>query len=151
MLSDGGEGQDVSAGADTPPAAHVTADSSGAAAPWWHPHVSLDRTLRREGLRDLTVARAVNAGGFVRVTGEFENISDRKLSVMYRFTWLDASGQPVDSILGDWQVVHALPGARARIAGTAPRDDVGDFRLELEAASRMLGSGDDPPDQRHTR
>ena len=118
---------------------------------WWKPHVSVDGTLKNNGLRQLTFAHSLNAGGFVRVAGEFFNNSNRKLSAMYRFTWLDAGGQPVDSILGGWQVVHALPGTHARIAGTAPRDDVNDFHLELVAVSRVLGTGETTHDLHNTR
>ena len=104
---------------------------------WWIPWVSVDKRLTRRGLRDLRMTRARNATGLLRVSGDFFNQSRRKLTAAYRFTWLDAAGQPVDSILGDWQVVHALPRARAVLVGTAPRDDVAQFRLELLAASRL--------------
>ena len=104
---------------------------------WWVPWVSIDKRLTRRGLRDLRMTRARNAAGLLRVTGDFFNQSRRNLSAAYRFTWLDAAGQPVNSILGDWQVVHALPRARAMLAGTAPREDVAQFRLELIAASRL--------------
>ena len=104
---------------------------------WWVPWVSIDKRLTRRGLRDLRMTRARNAAGLLRVTGDFFNQSRRNLSAAYRFTWLDAAGQPVDSILGNWQVVHALPHARATLAGTAPREDVAQFRLELIAASRL--------------
>ena len=104
---------------------------------WWVPWVSVDKRLTRRGLRDLQLTRSRNATGLLRVSGDFFNQSRRKLTAAYRFTWLDAVGQPVDSILGDWQVVHALPRARAMLAGTAPRDDVAQFRLELLAASRL--------------
>ena len=104
---------------------------------WWVPWVSVDKRLTRRGLRDLRMTRSRNATGLLRVAGDFFNQSRRKLTAAYRFTWLDAVGQPVDSILGDWQVVHALPRARAMLAGTAPRDDVAQFRLELLSASRL--------------
>ena len=104
---------------------------------WWVPWVSVDKRLTRRGLRDLQLTRSRNATGLLRVSGDFFNQSRRKLAAAYRFTWLDSAGQPVDSILGDWQVVHALPRARAVLAGTAPRDDVAQFRLELLAASRL--------------
>ena len=104
---------------------------------WWVPWVSVDKRLTRRGLRDLRMTRSRNAAGLLRVAGDFFNQSRRKLTAAYRFTWLDAAGRPVDSILGDWQVVHALPRARAIFAGTAPRDDVAQFRLELLAASRL--------------
>ena len=104
---------------------------------WWVPWVSIDKRLTRRGLRDLRMTRARNAAGLLRITGDFFNQSRRNLSAAYRFTWLDAAGQPVDSILGNWQVVHALPHARAMLAGTAPREDVAQFRLELIAASRL--------------
>ena len=112
----------------------IMAPSSGN---WWVPWVSVDKRLTRRGLRDLRMTRSRNATGLLRVAGDFFNQSRRKLTAAYRFTWLDAVGQPVDSILGDWQVVHALPRARAMLAGTAPRDDVAQFRLELLAASRL--------------
>ena len=104
---------------------------------WWVPRVSVDKRLTRRGLRDLQLTRARNATGLLRVSGDFLNQSGRKLTAAYRFTWLDAAGQPVDSILGDWQVVHALPRGRAIFAGTAPRDDIAEFRLELLSASRI--------------
>lgn len=104
---------------------------------WWVPWVSVDKRLTRRGLRDLQLTRSRNTTGLLRVSGDFFNQSRRKLTAAYRFTWLDAAGQPVDSILGDWQVVHALPRARAMLAGTAPRDDVAQFRLELLSASRL--------------
>jgi hypothetical protein len=109
----------------------------------------VDSTLKNEGLRQLAITRSLNAGGFVRVVGEFFNNSDKKLSVMYRFTWLDAAGQPVDSILGNWQVVHALPSTHARIDGTAPRDDIDGFHLDLALASKVLGTGELPPNNTH--
>ena len=112
----------------------MVAPSSG---DWWVPWVSVDKRLTRRGLRDLRMTRSRNATGLLRVAGDFFNQSRRKLTAAYRFTWLDAAGQPVDSILGDWQVVHALPRARAMLSGTAPRDDVAQFRLELLAASRL--------------
>ena len=117
---------------------------------WWKPHVSVDRTLRNKGLRQLAFTRSLNAGGLVRVAGEFFNDSSRKLSAMYRFTWLDVAGQPVDSILARWQVVHALPGTNAYIQGIAPRDDIHDFRLELSSVSRALDDETEPSDNDST-
>ena len=120
-------------------AADVTEAETLAAATddWWVPWVSIDKRLTRRGLRDLRMTRARNAAGLLRVTGDFFNQSRRNLSAAYRFTWLDAAGQPVDSILGDWQIIHALPRTRATLTGTAPREDVAQFRLELIAASRL--------------
>jgi hypothetical protein len=129
--------------------AHSTAKHSTAIPNWWKPHVSVDSTLQNEGLRQLAITRSLNAGGLVRVVGEFFNNSDKKLSVMYRFTWLDAAGQPVDSILGNWQVVHALPSTHARIDGTAPRDDIDGFHLDLALASKVLGTGEPPKNNTH--
>ena len=140
----------AAAGADAAPIVLV-ASSDDSVIPWWTPHVTVDRALKRKGLRRLTFTRAHTAGGFARVVGEFVNRSDRKLSALYRFTWLDAAGQPVDSILGNWQAVHALPGARARFAGTAPRDDLGNFRVELIAAPRPRGPGEPGDAPRHER
>ena len=120
--------------------AHATAKHSSDSPDWWKHHVSVDRTLKREGLGQLAFTQSINAGGFVRVVGEFFNGSSRKLSAMYRFTWLDAGGQPIDSLLSGWQVVHALPGTHARIHGIAPRDDISDFHLELSSVSRALVS-----------
>ena len=131
--------------------AHPTAEYAASGPAWWKSHVMVDRTLRHKGLRKLTFDRSRNAGGFVRVVGQFFNDSRHKLSAMYRFTWLDAGGLPVDSILGGWQVVHALPGTFVHIAGTAPRDDIHDFRLELAAASRVLRTGEPPQNRRNTR
>ena len=121
--------------------AHATAKHSLVTPDWWKHHVSVDRTLKKKGLRQLSFTQSINAGGFARVVGEFFNSSGRKLSAMYRFTWLDAGGQPVDSILSGWQVVHALPGTHTRFHGTAPRDDIDDFHIELSSASRALGAG----------
>jgi len=108
-----------------------------AAPPWWEPHLSLDGDLEMLGLREIRLIRSRSESGFLRVAGEYYNRSDAKLSAIYRFTWLDASGQPVESILGGWQAVHALPRSRATFAGIAPRDDVQDFRVELMAAHRL--------------
>ena len=107
--------------------------------------------MKKKGMRQLEFTQSVNAGGFVRVVGEFYNKSSRKLSAMYRFTWLDAGGVPVDSILSGWQVVHALPGTHARFHGTAPRDDIMDFHLELSSVSRALGTGESTANQQNTR
>ena len=137
----------------TAPKALVVAHSTAALAAtphWWKPHVSVDRTLRNKGLRQLAFTRSLNAGGLVRVAGEFFNDSSRKLSAMYRFRWLDVAGQPVDSILARWQVVHALPGTNAYIQGIAPRDDIHDFRLELSSVSRALGDETEPSDNDST-
>ena len=125
-------------------------DALAATPNWWKPHVSVDRTLRNKGLRQLAFTRSLNAGGLVRVAGEFFNDSSRKLSAMYRFSWLDVAGQPVDSILARWQVVHALPGTNAYIQGIAPRDDIHDFRLELSSVSRALGDETEPSDNDST-
>lgn len=108
-----------------------------AAPPWWEAHLTLDRDLHALGLRELGLIRSRSESGFLRVTGEYVNRSDAKLSAIYRFTWLDASGQPVESILGGWQAVHTLPRSRATFAGIAPRDDIQDFRVELMAAYRL--------------
>ena len=113
----------------------VTSESSTRS--WWAPWVSIDGRLTRRGLRDLQMTKARNAGGLLRVSGDFYNDSRRKLTAAYRFTWLDAGGQPVDSILGNWQVVHALPRSRALLRATAPREDIAQFRLELIAGSRL--------------
>lgn len=108
-----------------------------AAPPWWEAHLTLDRDLKSLGLRELRLVRSRSESGFLRVTGDYVNRSDTKLSAIYRFTWLDASGQPVGSILGGWQAVHTLPRSRATFAGIAPRDDIQDFRVELMAAHRL--------------
>ena len=109
------------------------------APPWWEPHVTVDGDLRALGLRELMFTRARTDSGFLRVVGEYFNQSDSKLSTLYRYTWLDAAGQPVDSILGNWQVVNTLPRTRATFAGIAPRDDVENFRVELISAHRQKG------------
>ena len=127
----------VSSALPSPPSISTDVMAAPSTGDWWVPWVSVDKRLTRRGLRDLRMTRSRNATGLLRVSGDFFNQSRRKLSAAYRFTWLDAAGQPVDSILGDWQVVHALPRARAMLAGTAPRDDVAQFRLELLAASRL--------------
>ena len=108
-----------------------------AAPPWWEAHLTLDRDLSALGLRELRLVRSRSESGFLRVTGEYVNRSDSKLSAIVRFMWLDASGQPVGSILGGWQAVHTLPRSRATFAGIAPRDDIQDFRVELMAAHRL--------------
>ena len=131
--------------------AHATAKHSSASPDWWRPHVSVDRTLKNKGLRQLWFTQSINAGGMVRVAGEFYNHSNRKLSAMYRFTWLDDGGMPVDSILSGWQVVHALPATHARIHGTAPRDDITEFHLELSSVSRVLGQDEPTRDRQYTR
>ena len=107
--------------------------------PWWQPHVTVDGDLERLGLRELRFTKARTDSGFLRVVGEYFNQSDSKLSTIYRFTWLDAAGQPVDTILGSWQAVNALPRARATFAGIAPRDDIESFRVELMSAQRLKG------------
>ena len=131
--------------------AHATAKHSYDSPDWWKHHVSVDRTLKRQGLGQLAFNQSINAGGFVRVVGEFFNGSSRKLSAMYRFTWLDAGGQPIDSLLSGWQVVHALPGTHARIHGTAPRDDISDFHLELSSVARALGQNEPVQNRQKTR
>ena len=114
-----------------------TGGAVAAAPPWWEAHLTLDRDLTALGLREIRLVRSRSESGFLRVTGEYVNRSDSKLSAIVRFTWLDASGQPVGSILGGWQAVHTLPRSRATFAGIAPRDDIQDFRVELMAAHRL--------------
>lgn len=106
---------------------------------WWEPYLTVDRDLKTLGLREIRLTRSRSESGFLRVAGEYVNRSDVKLSAIFRFTWLDASGQPVESILANWQVVHALPRTRATFAGIAPRADIRDFRVELMAAHRLKG------------
>ena len=107
--------------------------------PWWEPYLTVDRDLKMLGLREIGITRSRSESGFLRVAGEYLNRSDAKLSAIYRFTWLDASGQPVDTILANWQAVHALPRTRATFAGIAPRPDIEDFRVELLSAHRLRG------------
>ena len=148
--TDTANGHDTLAQSEELVVAHATAKHSSASPDWWKHHVSVDRTLKKKGLRQLSFTQSLNRGGFVRVVGEFYNHSSRKLSAMYRFTWLDAGGVPVDSILSGWQVVHALPGTHARFHGTAPRDDIGDFHLELSSVSRALGTGETTHNRQNT-
>lgn len=110
-----------------------------AAPPWWEPHLTVDRDLKARGLREIRLTRSRSESGFLRIAGEYVNRSDAKLSAVYRFTWLDESGMPVESILGSWEAVHALPRARATFSGIAPRADVQHFRVELMAAHRLKG------------
>lgn len=133
-VTEEGMSSDVPPGSPSISTEVMVAPSTGG---WWVPWVTVDKRLTRRGLRDLQLTQARNATGLLRVTGDFLNESRKKLSAVYRFTWLDAAGQPVDSILGGWQAVHALPHARALLAGTAPSDDVAQFRLELLSASRL--------------
>ena len=107
--------------------------------PWWEPYLTVDRDLKTLGLREIRLTRSRSESGFLRVAGEYLNRSDMKLSAIYRFTWLDASGQPVESILSSWQVVHTLPRTRAIFARIAPRADIQDFRVELMSAHRLKG------------
>ena len=110
-----------------------------ATSPWWEPHLTVDRDLKARGLREIRLSRSRSESGFLRIAGEYVNRSDAKLSAIYRFTWLDESGMPVESILGNWEAVHALPRARATFSGIAPRADVQHFRVELMAAHRLKG------------
>lgn len=110
-----------------------------ATSPWWEPHLTVDRDLKARGLREIRLSRSRSESGFLRIAGEYVNRSDAKLSAIYRFTWLDESGMPVESILSNWEAVHALPRARATFSGIAPRADVQHFRVELMAAHRLKG------------
>ena len=110
-----------------------------AAPPWWEPHLTVDGDLKARGLREIRLTRSRSESGFLRIAGEYVNRSDAKLSAIYRFTWLDESGMPVESILGSWEAVHALPRARATFSGIAPRPDIQHFRVELMAAHRLKG------------
>lgn len=110
-----------------------------AAPPWWEPHLTVDGDLKARGLREIRLTRSRSESGFLRIAGEYVNRSDAKLSAIYRFTWLDESGMPVESILGSWEAVHALPRARATFSGIAPRADIQHFRVELMAAHRLKG------------
>lgn len=114
-----------------------TAGAVASAPPWWEAHLALDRDLTALGLREIELIRSRSESGFLRVTGEYVNRSDFKLSAIYRFTWIDASGQPVGNILEGWQAVHTLPRSRTTFTGIAPRDDIQDFRVELMAAHRL--------------
>jgi uncharacterized protein YcfL len=109
------------------------------APPWWEPHLTVDHDLKTLGLREIRLTRSRSESGFLRVAGEYVNRSDAKLSAIFRFTWLDASGQPVESILSSWQAVHTLPRTRATFAGIAPRGDIQEFRVELMSAHRLKG------------
>ena len=124
--------------------AGCTGHASGtvAVAPWWEPHLSVDRDLKTRGLREVELIRSRSQSGFLRVTCGYTNESDTTLSSLFRFTWIDESGQPVRSIPGlpeGWRSVHTLPRTRATFSGIAPRDDIQDFRLELIAAHRLKG------------
>ena len=100
--------------------------------PWWAPHVTVDPVLEARGLRDLDVNRGMTAGEFVRISATWRNVSQTgRLSVLARFTWFDAAGQPVETLLSAWEAVHAPPGTWASVDGTAPRADIAAFRLEL--------------------
>lgn len=110
-----------------------------ATSPWWEPHLTVDRDLKARGLREIRLSQSRSESGFLRIAGEYVNRSDAKLSAIYRFTWLDESGMPVESILSNWEAVHALPRARATFSGIAPRADIQHFRVELMAAHRLKG------------
>lgn len=110
-----------------------------ATSPWWESHLTVDRDLKARGLREIRLSRSRSKSGFLRIAGEYVNRSDAKLSAIYRFTWLDESGMPVESILSNWEAVHALPRARAMFSGIAPRADIQHFRVELMAAHRLKG------------
>ena len=123
-------------------AASLAGCAGGAAvatSPWWEPHLTVDRDLKARGLREIRLSRSRSESGFLRIAGEYVNRSDAKLSAIYRFTWLDESGMPVESILSNWEAVHALPRARATFSGIAPRADIQHFRVELMAAHRLKG------------
>ena len=107
--------------------------------PWWVPHLTLDHDLTMAGLRELRLTKSRTDSGSLRIVGEYVNESEWKLSAVFRFTWFDASGQPVESILSGWEAVHALPRTRATFAGIAPRDDIEEFHVELMAAHRLKG------------
>lgn len=117
----------------------VVATSESPSPPWWEPHLTVDRDLKARGLREIRLFRSRSESGFLRIAGEYVNRSDAKLSAVYRFTWLDESGMPVESILSNWEAVHALPRARATFSGIAPRADIQHFRVELMAAHRLKG------------
>ena len=106
---------------------------------WWAPYLTVDDDLTADGLIDLRLTRSRTDSGFLRLVGEYFNESDSKLTVIFRFIWIDASGQPVDSILSGWQAVHALPRTRATFSGIAPRGDIEEFRVELISADRLKG------------
>ena len=107
--------------------------------PWWQPYLTIDQDLIALGLRDFRMSRSRTGSGFLRVVGEYANHSRATLSAIYRFTWIDESGQPVDSILSGWQAVHTLPKTTATFSGVAPRPDIREFRAELMAAHRLKG------------
>lgn len=72
-----------------------------------------------------------HADDLFRVQVEVTNRTDSPHEIMYRFVWLDDSGQTVDTPLTTWQRVQIQGQQTVSLKGVAPDARVLDARVEM--------------------
>ena len=81
-------------------------------APGGHQQVQVEATSLRVGFWDQT-------------------FGPDKYHIRYKFTWFDANGMAVDTVLSDWQDKWIRPGETVQFQSVAPSLACKDFRLNL--------------------
>jgi uncharacterized protein YcfL len=93
-----------------------------------------DARLARAGLT--TRVNKGKAGDRMRVTVEVTNTTDDPHTIMYRFSWRDGSGFPIESSTTTW-IREYIQGRQTKtLDGTAPRADAADVKVEMQLADQ---------------
>ena len=80
-------------------------------------------------LRQITAVR--NANNLLEVQLEVANPIHKPAKIKYQFTWFNAQGMLIDTIVSDWQKTTFLPGETQFIRHVAPQPDCADFKINL--------------------
>ena len=79
----------------------------------------------------LHIDTASNANNFLEVQLEAANYIHKPAYIKYQFTWFDAQGMQVNTVLSDWERVMLVPGQKLYIRRVAPQPDCADFKINL--------------------
>ena len=98
-------------------------------------------------LRDVRFARTKE--GFLQVqlevantrTGWFSQLwsgltGENPYNVHYKFTWFDANGIMINTVLSDWQDATIIPGEIFYLTSVAPAKECADFQVSIREADQ---------------
>lgn len=82
-------------------------------------------------VRLLQIDTAINANNLLEVQLEAANFVHKPARIKYQFTWFNAQGMQVQTVLSDWETAMLIPGQKLFIRRVAPQPECADFRINL--------------------
>ena len=106
------------------------ADKAGVVHPIADSRFIMDEVLSKH-VALLQIDTARNANNLLEVQLEAANYIHKPAKIKYQFTWFNAQGMQVNTIVSDWDKATLVPGQKLYIRRVAPQPDCADFKINL--------------------